>query len=125
MDQWVDSIANDGTACPVSERIARNKPADLVDACWSSAGEKIAEPGTFEAAGRCNRLYPMHADPRIAAGAPLSDDVLKCALKPLSVNDYGQPLSADQTSRLKIVFPQGVCDWSRPGVGQQVTRTTW
>jgi hypothetical protein len=125
MDQWLDAISRDGSTSPVSEKIAKNKPADLIDACWSSAGEKIAEPGTFEATGRCNRLYPIHADPRIAAGAPLSDDVLKCALKPLSVNDYGQRLSADQTSRLKIVFPQGVCDWSRAGVDQQVTRATW
>jgi hypothetical protein len=125
MDGWLDAISRDRSASPVSEKIAKDKPADLVDACWSSTGEKIAEPGTFAATGRCNHLYPMHADPRIAAGAPLSDDVLKCALKPLSVNDYGQRLSADQTSRLKIVFPQGVCDWSRLGVGQQVTRTTW
>jgi hypothetical protein len=124
MDRWLDAVSRDGSASPVSEKIAKNKPADLVDTCWSSAGEKIAEPGTFEATGRCNHLYPIHADPRIAAGAPLTDDVLKCGLKPLSVNDYGQRLSAAQTSRLKIVFPQGVCDWSLPGVGQ-VTRATW
>jgi hypothetical protein len=125
MDQWLDAISRDGSAAPLFEKIVNDKPADLVDACWSSAGEKIAGPGTFESTGRCGQLYPIHADPRIAAGAPLTDDVLKCALKPLSVNDYGQKLSAAQTSRLKIVFPQGVCDWSRPGVGQQLTRATW
>jgi Tannase-like family of unknown function (DUF6351) len=125
MDQWLDAISRDGSAASPSEKIVKNKPADLVDACWSGAGEKIAEPGTFESTGRCAQLYPIHADPRIAAGAPLADDVLKCALKPLSVRDYGQRLSAAQTSRLRVVFPQGVCDWSRQGVGQQVTHATW
>ena len=125
MDHWLDAISRDGSAAPLPEKIVEDKPVDLVDACWSSTGEKIAGPGIFESTGRCGQLYPIHADPRIAAGAPLSDDVLKCALKPFSVNDYGQRLSADQTSRLEIVFPQGVCDWSRLGVGQQVTRATW
>jgi len=28
-------------------------------------------------------------------------------------------LSAAQLSRLHATFPDGVCDWSKPGVGQQ------
>ena len=125
MDRWLDAISHDGSVAPLSQKIVKDKPADLVDTCWSSSGEKIAEPGTFESTGRCGRLYPIHGDPRIAAGAPLADDILKCTLKPFSAKDYGPRLSAAQTSRLKMVFPQGVCDWSRPGVGQQVTRATW
>jgi len=27
--------------------------------------------------------------------------------------------------RLRAVFPGGVCDYSRPGVGQQITKVTW
>jgi Tannase-like family of unknown function (DUF6351) len=125
MDRWLDAISRDRSVAPLSEKIVKDKPADLVDACWSSTGEKIAEPGNFESTGRCGQLYPIHADPRIAAGAPLTDDVLKCALKPFSVDDYGHRLSTAQTNRLKIVFPQGVCDWSKPGVGQRVTRAIW
>jgi Tannase-like family of unknown function (DUF6351) len=125
MDKWLDAISQDTSSAQPSVKIARNKPLDLVDACWSDAGEKIADPETFGRNGRCRQMYPIHADPRIAAGAPLSDDVLKCALKPLSVNDYGRALSAGQRRRLKIIFPQGVCDWSRPGVGQHVSGAVW
>jgi hypothetical protein len=125
MDQWLDAISKDASAAPQSEKITRNKPIDLIDACWSSSGKKIDDPGTFGKTGECSQMYPIHADPRIAAGAPLTDDVLKCALKQFSASDYGRPLSGAQISRLKMVFPRGVCDWSRPGVGQQVTRATW
>jgi hypothetical protein len=125
MDQWLDAISKDASTAPMPEKVARNKPAGLVDACWSSSGEKIAEPGTFGRAGKCSEMYPIHGDPRIAAGAPLTDDVLKCALKPFSTSDYGQRLTGAQIRRLKMVFPEGVCDWSRPGVGQQIARPAW
>ena len=50
----------------------------------------------------------------------MSNDVLKCQLKPLDVAEYAPAtLSAGQLARLQAVFPQGVCDWSKPGVGQQ------
>jgi hypothetical protein len=32
--------------------------------------------------------------------------------------DYRQPLTGEEFARLKQIFPQGVCDYSRPGVGQ-------
>ncbi len=55
----------------------------------------------------------------------MTDDVLKCALKPINPADYSQTLSAGQLERLKAIFPTGVCDYSRPGIGQQVTKTPW
>jgi hypothetical protein len=50
-----------------------------------------------------------------------AENILKCQLKPLSPLDYGPtfPFDADQWARLQAAFPDGVCDWSRPGVGQQ------
>jgi hypothetical protein len=52
------------------------------------------------------------------AGSPLADNVMKCQLKPLSPADFPVVFSADQWSRLQQAFPDGVCDWSKPGVGQ-------
>jgi hypothetical protein len=75
--------------------------------------------------GRCNELYPAHADPRLVAGAPLTNDVLKCALKAIDTKEYKQPLTAEQVARLKAVFPQGVCDYTRPGVGQENKPEPW
>jgi len=105
--------------------VGRNKPSDLVDSCWTAEGEKIAEPATHAGPGRCNQLYPAFADPRIAAGAPLTNDILKCALKPLRAEDYNQPLSDGQIKSLKAVFPQGVCDYSRPGEEQAGVPEPW
>jgi uncharacterized tannase-like protein DUF6351 len=105
--------------------VARNRPADLADACWSDQGEKIVEPASYTGSGRCNQMYPPHADPRIAAGAPLTDDILKCELKPIDQKDYKRPFTTDETARLKAVFPKGVCDYRRPGVEQRRVSGSW
>jgi hypothetical protein len=119
MDQWLDRIAADNSAGPVQQKIARNKPEELVDACWGPSEEKITD------ARRCDELYPPFQDPRLVAGAPLIGQPQKCALKALDLKDYRQPLTDAQRARLEKVFPQGVCDFSRPGVGEMVVRQTW
>lgn len=51
-------------------------------------------------------------------------DVLKCQLKPFDAAsaDYaGAVFSVVQVTRLRAVFPDGVCDWTKPGVGQSST----
>ena len=102
MDQWLDSIAADKSAGPVLQKIARDKPEDLVDACWGPNEEKITDPK------RCDELYPPFQDPRLVAGEPLIGQTEKCALKPLEPKDYRQPLTEAQFARLKKIFPQGV-----------------
>ena len=52
------------------------------------------------------------------AGAPLADDVLKCQLKPIDAKDYDVSLTAEEMTRLRAIFPVGVCDYSKPGLGQ-------
>lgn len=121
MDRWLDNIAHDPSNAPAAQKTARNKPSDLVDVCWTPSGEKIPDGPS----GRCRELYPLHGDPRIAAGAPLANDIIKCALKPVNAKDYAQPLTAGQLAKLKTIFPEGVCDYSRPGVGQQPVKELW
>ena len=125
MNEWLDRIASDRSADGAAARVARNRPPDLTDACWDGEGKKIVEPRDYDGAGQCNRLYPPHADPRMAAGAPLTDDILKCALKPVDPKDYAQALTGDQLSRLKAIFPSGVCDYTRLGIEQQTVTETW
>ena len=57
------------------------------------------------------------------AGAPLTNDVLKCQLKPPDRSDYDVELTDAQWARLAEIFRDGVCDWSKPGVGQTTNRT--
>ena len=125
MDHWLDNIANDHSQDSAAAKVARDKPAELADACWTADGERITEPASYRGPGRCNQLYPAHADPRLIAGEPLTNDVLKCTLKPVDPEDYRQPLSAAQITRLKAIFPNGVCDNRRPGVEQQTTAEAW
>jgi hypothetical protein len=125
MNQWLDNIDQDQSRASAASKVAHDKPAGLTDACWTQEGEKIVEPLTYDGKGRCNQLYPAHNDPHIAAGAALTDEALKCSLKPVSAADYTQPVSADQIAKLKSAFPQGVCDYKRPGVSQQKVEGTW
>jgi hypothetical protein len=53
---------------------------------------------------------------------PETTDVLKCQLKPLVLADYtdaGIAVTQAQVDRLKAAFPTGVCDYSKPGIGQR------
>ena len=37
----------------------------------------------------------------------------------MSDADYASRLDAGQLARIKAVFSTGVCDWTKPGIGQQ------
>ena len=65
------------------------------------------------------------AEVKIAAGGPLVGDILKCRLKPVNAAGYNVAFTSAERARLKAIFPQGVCDWSRPGVGQKKLKDTW
>lgn len=125
MDRWLDKIGPDYTNVPRSLKMVASRPVEATDGCVAIDGERIIEPATYDGAGRCNQLYPSYGNPRVAAGGPASADILKCALKPLDPSDYLSPLTADQLERLKIVFPSGVCDYSKPGIGKPTSSRLW
>ena len=124
MDAWLTALAKDTSSDSPIAKIRRAKPPGLVDACWTKDGRKIVEKQQFMA-GQCHELYPSHTFPRFVAGAPITNDIIKCQLRPISVDDYSVKFSADDIARLKKIFATGVCDWSRPGVEQQPLAGTW
>jgi len=124
MDTWLTALKKDTSTDAAIVKIRRAKPAGLVDACWTKDGQKVVEKQKFMA-GKCNELYPSHTFPRFVAGAPITNDVVKCQLKPISTSDYKTAFSADELGSLKKIFPAGVCDWSKPGVEQQPLAGTW
>jgi hypothetical protein len=101
------------------------RPATLADGCWTPTGVLVTEPATWHGAGTCNALYPSFGDTRIAAGAPLADNVLKCRLRDLDLADYPVAFTAEQQARLRATFPDGVCDYSRRGAGQLRPAGVW
>jgi hypothetical protein len=61
----------------------------------------------------------------MVAGAPLTNDIIKCRLKRIDVHDYQVTWTSAERSRLTQIFPQGVCDWTIPGVDQRGLAGTW
>lgn len=125
MDRWLTAVKNDTAAGTGTEKVVRNKPVDLVDACWDAGRNKIIETQTAHGPGQCNTLYPAGTTPRMVAGGPLADNIVKCQLKPVDPADYRVMLTPAQLSQLQLAFPSGVCDWSKPGVEQQPLKGTW
>ena len=124
MNKWLDALAAD--PAPLStDKIVRLRPAEAVDGCWNEAGERISERATFDGEGKCNTLYPVHSEPRLIAGAPLVNDVVKCALKPIRTSDYKVKFTAEQRKKLGAIFPGGVCDFSKPAVGKVPFKGTY
>jgi Tannase-like family of unknown function (DUF6351) len=118
MGRWLAAVVADTSNRSRTEKVVANKPADVVDACWTTAGEKIVETQTLSGPGRCNALFPAGVPPEFVAGAPIALDIIKCQLKPIDPADYKVPFTADQRTRLQAIFPNGVCDWSKRGVNQ-------
>jgi len=126
LDRWLTAVANDKSNEPLARKVAAHKPANLVDACYPAvSGALIGATEKVTDMARCKALFPFAADARLAAGAPPSDDVFKCALKPVDAKDYKPALTADQLAQLARIFPEGVCDYAKPGVGQEPLAGTW
>lgn len=86
---------------------------------------EFAETAEYQGDGVCDTVFRARRSTRIVAGGPLAEDVVKCRLKPLDTADYARPLTDDQMARLRAAFPDGVCDWSRPGVGADERSLIW
>ena len=124
MDQWLEAITADPAPLSI-DKVVKHKPAEAVDTCWDASGTKIIEPASFTAQNKCNALYPVHSEPRLVAGAPLTNDVMKCQLKPIDFSVYKAPFTDAQRTRMKAIFRSGVCDFSKPGVGQVPIKGTY
>jgi Tannase-like family of unknown function (DUF6351) len=124
--QWVDAVKADTSEAPDRVKVLRNKPAAAVDGCWTSATNFIAEPQTFSSRpdSQCNTLFPTFAFPRSVAGAPVKANIYKCHLKSVNPADYAVAFTPAEMERLHALFPSGVCDYSRRGVGYRPV-VTW
>ena len=118
IDKWMRNIADNPR-----QGVAGNKPARAVDSCFDVEGNLIysgedAWSGILDdaAGGPCTGNFPVYSTSRIVAGAPITGDVFKCELKPVSeaLHDgtYGdwEPTSAE-IARIEAIFPTGVCDF--------------
>ena len=131
MDRWMSAVEKDSANTPIAQKLTNNKPSDVVDACYDGLGQRLSAglcPGalpnlTIPSHPDSNVIVPIYATPRIVAGDAFSADTNKCQLKPLNRSDnYGLIAPSDaQWAQLQKLFPDGVCDFSKPGVSQQPT----
>ena len=79
MVQWIKAIKADPRNVPKGQKVLDDRPAAAHDRC--TLGDGVDQPMSA-----CPRPLELA---RVAAGAPDTDDVGKCQLKPLNRADYG------------------------------------
>jgi hypothetical protein len=102
--------------------VVAHKPAGAVDFCLTTIGQTAADLANPLTLDDPNCPVKHESTPRQVADGPLAENIFKCTLKPLQAGDPaygGVTFTTDQLARLQAAFPNGVCDWSQAGQGQQ------
>ncbi|MEY2535783.1 MAG: hypothetical protein QOF29_3693, partial [bacterium] len=105
MDRWLAAVEKDHSRAPRARKIVADRPADIQDRCTADACASVAAT--------------RYGTPRQVAGSSELNDIAKCRLTPLVRGEYTTTFTDDQWAQLQKTFPDGVCDWKQPGVGQQ------
>jgi hypothetical protein len=125
MDAWLSNLLESApketlNSVRTQEQVIAAKPVGAFDLCFLTGDASFSSPITDMSLCDADPRLARHASPRQVAGGPLTEDVLKCQLKPLDPADYTPVTFTEaQWARLGAAFPGGVCDWSKPGLGQQ------
>ena len=131
MDQWLDNIEADTSSRSLATKVAHDKPASLVDACFlgnSPTETPTPQPHGLTYSGTaepCETAYRIHALPRLVAGQPLDLLTLKCALGPIERKAYDMKLKGAEIKELEEVFPTGVCHYKKKGPEEQGASGVW
>jgi putative CocE/NonD family hydrolase len=121
--EWIGNLEADA-----SLSVAEARPGAAVDRCVDVEGQEIAAgdevwAGVLDDAadGACTQRFDIFSTSRIEAGAPITGDVWKCQLMPVTTaveeGLYGDwtPAASD-VQRLQTIHPDGVCDYALRGV---------
>jgi hypothetical protein len=125
MDAWLSNLLTSAPKATLNgvrtqAQVIAAKPPEAFDLCYLTGDSTFSTQVTDMALCDADPRLMKHSSPRQVAGGPLTEDILKCQLKPLNAADYlPATFSGTQLVRLYAAFPDGVCDWSKPGVGQQ------
>jgi hypothetical protein len=124
IDEWMANIRE-----APSRGAAGNKPSRATDRCFDNTGKEIAAgAGVWDGIidsrppGACTQLFPTYSTSRRVAGGPFEQSLFKCQLIPVD-QFVGRGLygvwtpTATQVAQLWTIFPQGVCDYTKPDAG--------
>lgn len=128
MHEWIMNIRE-----RPDRTVGENRPEAAVDSCFDTdgtllhAGDDVwagAAGGELQAgpAGPCTEVMPPFSNSRRVAGGRVNGIVFKCQTKSvaraIADGDYGVWTPNDEERRrLEQIFPEGVCDYARPDVG--------
>ena len=124
MDEWMANIRMHPW-----NGVAANKPPGATDRCFTNLGVEIARgPDVWNGiidskpAGACTQTFKIFSTSRRVAGGPFEQSIFKCQLMSVATaiqkGLYGAwAPSPAETATLSAIFPQGVCDYSKPDVG--------
>jgi hypothetical protein len=111
MDKWLARVDADHRKLPLARKIIQDKPGIVAPRCTDGHGKEV--PSEV-----CDQTVSAYGTPRLGADEPMTDDVMKCQLKPLRRDDYPVTFTDAQWQQLQQAFPAGVCDYGKPGVSQ-------
>ncbi|HTX46978.1 MAG TPA: DUF6351 family protein [Solirubrobacteraceae bacterium] len=115
MNHWLEAVQRDTSKRALPAKIIDDKPSDITDQCSDGTGVKLTS--TLCPAN----IVPVYSTPRMVAGEAITTDQNKCALVPLNRGSYKVGFTNAQWAQLQKTFPDGVCDYAKPGVSQQLT----
>jgi hypothetical protein len=111
MDRWLARVHADRRRVPLARKIIQDRPDSVAPRCTDGNGHALPSE-------TCDQTVASYGTPRQGADGPLSEDVMKCRLKPMRRDDYPATFTDAQWQALRHAFPDGVCDYSKPGVSQ-------
>lgn len=134
MDEWLAVVAHDKRNLPLARKIIDAKVGAKVGPRCVATGGAAEAPLQF---CRSTVDATLFSSPRIEAGGGdqtlvngvgpgtvgFTDDRLDCQLMPIGNQvfaggkTFAEVFTADQQASLKKTFPDGVCDYSKPGNG--------
>jgi hypothetical protein len=112
VDKWLRRVDADHRKIALARKIIQDKPGTVAERCTDGHGNE--QPSEV-----CDETVSAYGTPRLGADEPMTDDVMKCQLKPMRRDDYTVEFTDEQWQRLQEAFPGGVCDYNKPGVSQR------
>jgi hypothetical protein len=122
MDKWLSAVDADHRNISLADKVAGDRPASVHDQCSDIPDvDAVSVPGVGEVC-QLPLAQTKFATPRMQAGESIATDQQKCQLKPLAASDFSPVTFTDsQWATLQQAFPNGVCNFGKPGVDQQKT----
>ncbi len=124
MDQWLLNVAKDTSNAPRAQKVVKAKPANLREGCVAPGGRRINEQQVYQG-GECDKYFHSHASPYLVAGMPVANNIAMCQRKPIDLSDYKVTFNPAEMDRLRRIFADGVCDYTKPSFEQRPLMGTW